>query len=203
LIICIIDIYIYMKMALFNDVREVLYDPIYLLPTDTSLVNFKFIFSQGLFFRCIFNSFVITVIPVLSQMLLGAVMGYIFAKKQFWGKEFIFCSMMIFIMLPQQLLIIPKYIMFSDFVWINTYWALIVPELWGILGVFLVRQFFQTIPDDYEEAAYMDGGNDFQIFFKIMIPMAFPVIATVGTFTFIQLWNDLFQPLVYMTEEAM
>src|SRR5699024_11793448 len=109
LIICIIDIYIYMKMALFNDVREVLYDPIYLLPTDTSLVNFKFIFSQGLFFRCIFNSFVITVIPVLSQMLLGAVMGYIFAKKQFWGKEFIFWSMMIFILLHQHLFIISMY----------------------------------------------------------------------------------------------
>jgi|SRR5699024_1445526 len=195
--------FIIMVMASFKEMRAGLLDPISLLPTDPSLVNFNFIFSQGLFFRWIFNSFVITVIPVLSQMLLGAVMGYIFAKKQFWGKEFIFWSMMIFIMLPQQLLIIPKYIMFSDFGWINTYWALIVPELWGILGVFLVRQFFQTIPDDYEEAAYMDGGNDFQIFFKIMIPMAFPVIATVGTFTFIQLWNDLFQPLVYMTEEAM
>ena len=107
------------------------------------------------------------------------------------------------IMIPQQLLIIPKFIMFSDFGWINTYWALIIPELWGIMGVFLVRQFLQNIPNDLEEAAYIDGANDIQIFFKVILPLSIPVVATVGTFSFISNWNDLFQPLIYLTQEKM
>lgn len=178
-------------------------DPLFWIPTDPSIQNFVKIFNNGIFVRWIFNSVVITVIPVITQMLICAVLGYIFAKKQFLGKEVIFWTFMAVIMVPQQLLIIPKYIMFVDFGWINTYWALIVPELWGIMGVFLVRQFLQGIPNDLEEAAYIDGANDVQIFFKIMLPLSFPVIATVGTFSFISNWNDLFRPLIYLTNEKM
>ena len=136
-------------------------------------------------------------------MIFCAVLGYIFAKKQFPGREIVFWVFMAVIMIPQQLLIIPKFIMFSDFGWINTYWALIVPELWGIMGVFLVRQFLQNIPNDLEEAAYIDGANDIQIFFKVILPLSIPVVATVGTFSFISNWNDLFQPLIYLTQEKM
>ncbi|MBY6273575.1 MAG: sugar ABC transporter permease, partial [Bacillaceae bacterium] len=97
----------------------------------------------------------------------------------------------------------PRYIVFKNLEWINTYWPLIVPELWGILGVFFVRQFMMTLPKELEEAAYMDGANDFTVFFKILLPLSKPVIATVGTFAFIGCWNDLLTPLIYTTSEEM
>ena len=125
-----------------------------------------------------------------TQIFFGAVLGYIFAKKQFPGREIVFWLMMAVVMVPGQLLIIPKYIMFSQFGWINTYGAIVVPELWAIMGVFLVRQFMMTIPKDLEEAAYIDGAGDFTIFFRIMLPLAKPAIATIGTFAFISCWND-------------
>jgi multiple sugar transport system permease protein len=165
--------------------------------------NFRYILTNGRFVQWIINSLIITLIPVLSQMFFAAVLGYIFAKKKFFARDLIFWVMMAVIMVPSQLLIIPRYIMFRDFEWINTYLPLIVPELWGILGVFFVRQFMMTLPKELEEAAYIDGANDFTVFFKILLPLSKPVIATVGTFAFIGCWNDLLTPLIYTTSEEM
>ena len=200
---CFLMPFIIMVLGSLKEVEYAQLDPLFWIPDDPTLKNYKYILSDGLFLRWIWNSVVITVIPVFSQMLFCAILGYIFAKKQFVGREFIFWVFMGVIMIPQQLLIIPKYIMFSDFGWINTYWALIVPEIWGIMGVFLVRQFLQGIPNDLEEAAYIDGANDLQVFVKIILPLSVPVVATVGTFSFISNWNDLFQPLIYLTQETM
>ncbi|WP_277585293.1 carbohydrate ABC transporter permease [Psychrobacillus antarcticus] len=200
---CFLMPFIIMILGSLKEVEYAQLDPLFWIPDDPTLKNYKYILNDGLFLRWIWNSVVITVIPVFSQMLFCAILGYIFAKKQFIGREFIFWVFMGVIMIPQQLLIIPKYIMFSDFGWINTYWALIVPEIWGIMGVFLVRQFLQGIPNDLEEAAYIDGANDLQVFVKIILPLSVPVVATVGTFSFISNWNDLFQPLIYLTQETM
>ncbi|MGP4106063.1 carbohydrate ABC transporter permease [Virgibacillus sp. L01] len=195
--------FIIMALGSFKDMKYALLDPLFWIPEDPTLSNYIYLFNDGIFLRWIFNSLVITIIPVFSQMLFCAILGYIFAKKKFPGREIIFWVFMGVIMIPQQLLIIPKYIMFADFGWINTYWALIIPELWGIMGVFLVRQFLQNIPNDLEEAARIDGANDIKVFFKVILPLSIPVVATVGTFSFITNWNDLFQPLIYMTKEEM
>ncbi|SDJ98785.1 carbohydrate ABC transporter permease [Sediminibacillus albus] len=195
--------FIIMALGSFKDMKYALLDPLFWIPEDPTLSNYIYLFNDGIFARWIFNSLVITIIPVFSQMLFCAILGYIFAKKNFPGREVIFWVFMAVIMIPQQLLIIPKYIMFADFGWINTYWALIIPELWGIMGVFLVRQFLQNIPNDLEEAARIDGANDIKVFFKVILPLSVPVVATVGTFSFISNWNDLFQPLIYMTKEEM
>lgn len=200
---CFLMPFVIMIMGSFKDIEYAQLDPLFWIPENPSIANYLYIMRDGLFVRWIWNSVVITIIPVFSQMLFCAVLGYIFAKKQFVGRELIFWIFMGVIMIPQQLLIIPKYIMFSDFGWINTYWALIIPELWGIMGVFLVRQFLQGIPNDLEEAALIDGASDIQIFFKIILPLSIPVVATVGTFSFISNWNDLFQPLIYLTQEKM
>ncbi len=165
--------------------------------------NLIFIFTNANFGRWIFNSLVITIIPVFSNMFFAAILGYIFAKKPFPFREFIFWLMMGVVMIPSQLLIIPRYVMFSEFGWINTYLPLIVPEIWGIMGVFFVRQYMMTLPKDLEEAAYMDGANDFTVFFKVYLPLSGPVIATVGTFSFISNWNDLLTPLIFTTSNEM
>lgn len=201
--ICFLLPFMIMILGSFKDVQYAQLDPLFWIPDEPTLKNYKYIMRDGLFVRWLFNTIIVTVIPVLSQMILCAVLGYIFAKKQFIGREVIFWIFMAVIMIPQQLLIIPKYVMFAKFEWINTYQALIVPEIWGIMGVFLVRQFLQGIPNDFEEAAYIDGANDFQIFIRIIFPLSVPVVATVGTFSFISNWNDLFQPLIFLTSEKM
>lgn len=168
-----------------------------------TFTNFKYIFVNAPFFKWILNSLIITVIPVFTNMFFSAVLGYIFARKEFPFRDIIFWMMMAVIMLPSQLLIIPRYIMFSDFGWINTYLPLIVPEIWGIMGVFFVRQYMMTLPKDLEEAAQLDGAGDFTIFFRVYLPLAKPVIATVGTFAFISGWNDLLTPLIFTTSDEM
>ncbi|MCM2603108.1 carbohydrate ABC transporter permease [Rossellomorea marisflavi] len=200
---CFLLPFIIMTLGSFKEMQFALLDPLFWIPDDPTISNYKYLMGSGMFLRWIFNSVVITIIPVFTQMFFCAILGYIFAKKQFPGREVIFWVFMAVIMIPQQLLIIPKYIMFADFGWINTYWALIIPELWGIMGVFLVRQFLQSIPNDLEEAARIDGANDLKVLFKVILPLSVPVIATVGTFSFISNWNDLFQPLIYMTQEEM
>lgn len=195
--------FIIMVLGSLKEMRIFHGDPSFLIPDDVTFANYTYIFTRGPIMRWLLNSTVITVIPVLSQIFLCTLLGYIFAKKQFKGKEFIFWAMMAMVMIPKQLLIIPHYIMYSWFDWINTYYALIVPELWAIMGVFLLRQFMQSIPKELEEAAYMDGANDFRIFFKIIMPLSAPAMAVVGTFAFIGAWNDLFSPLIFMTSEEM
>jgi multiple sugar transport system permease protein len=175
----------------------------WLFSGNLSKVNYDFIFRFSQYPKWMWNSIVISVIPTVSQMFFAAILGYIFSKKYFIGREFLFWLMMAIIMVPTQILIIPRYIMFSKFGWINTYLPLIVPQLWSVMGVFLVRQFMNQLPKELEEAAYIDGANDFQIFFKIFLPLCKPVIATVGTFAFIACWNDLLTPLIFTTSEDM
>ncbi|MEG6573135.1 MAG: carbohydrate ABC transporter permease [Caldibacillus debilis] len=196
--------FLIMLIGSFVKMRTVVGNPyLWLFQENLTLDNYRYIFTNGRFIQWIANSLIITIIPVLSQMFFAAILGYIFAKKRFFAREFIFWVMMAVIMVPNQLLIIPRYIVFKNLEWINTYWPLIVPELWGILGVFFVRQFMMTLPKELEEAAYMDGANDFTVFFKILLPLSKPVIATVGTFAFIGCWNDLLTPLIYTTSEEM
>lgn len=165
--------------------------------------NFKYIFKYSAMFTWMKNSLIISVIPTILQMFFAAILGYIFARKNFWGKDILFWTMMSVIMVPTQVLIIPRYIMFSKMQLIDTHMALIIPLVWSIMGVFLVKQFMQQIPMSLEESAKIDGASDLKIFFSIMLPLSKPVIATVGTFAFISSWNDLLTPLIFTTSRDM
>lgn len=170
---------------------------------DLSAYNFTYVFKNSQFVIWIKNSLITTVIPTFTQMFFALALGYLFSKKEFKGRETIFWVMMAVIMVPSQILIIPRYIMFSKLNWINTYWPLLLPQMWGIMGVFFVRQYMQQLPKELDEAAYIDGANDFQILFRIMLPLCKSVLATVGTFTFISCWNDLLTPLIFNNKEKM
>ncbi|WP_054950755.1 carbohydrate ABC transporter permease [Numidum massiliense] len=195
--------FIVMVSGSLQKIQYMMADPMFWWPKEATLDNFHYIFFRAPFFRWFLNSSLITIIPVITDVFLCTILGYIFAKKKFFGREVIFWTMMAMVMIPSQLFIIPRYIMFSKFGWINTYYPMIIPQLWGIMGVFLVKQFMQTIPKELEEAAYMDGASDGQIFFKIIAPISKPVMATVGTFAFIGNWNELLAPLIYTTQEKM
>lgn len=168
-----------------------------------SPANYAYILRRELFPRWFLNSVIFAVVPVLTQALFCTLIGYVLARKNFFGKGVIFWVMLAMIMIPTQLMVIPQYILFDRLNWIDQYWAILVPDLWAIIGVFFARQYLQTIPREIDEAASLDGANDWQIFFRLIMPLAAPAIATIATFRFIWNWNDLFRPLIFMLSERM
>lgn len=175
----------------------------WLFDKDMSLANFAYIIKNSQYLKWFVNSLIISVIPTFFQMFFALVLGYIFAKKEFKGRDIIFWLMMAVIMVPSQILIIPRYIIFNKLELINSYSSLILPQIWGIMGVFFARQYMLGLPKELEEAAYIDGANDFKILFRIMLPLSKSVLATVGTFAFISSWNDLLTPLIFTTSQEM
>ena len=171
--------------------------------SENTLNNFLYIFRRELFPRWFLNSVIFAVVPVVTQAVFCTLIGYVFARKNFVGKATIFWVMVSMIIIPTQLLVIPQYILFDWFDWIDRYWAILVPDLWAILGVFFARQYLQTIPKEIDEAAFLDGANDWQVFFRMIMPLCAPAIATIATFRFISNWNDLFRPLIFMLSERM
>jgi multiple sugar transport system permease protein len=151
--------------------------------------------------RWFWNSFFIATTHTLLILLINSLAAFAYARMQFKGKEFLFWSLMVTMMIPTVMNLIPLYSIVNWLGWIDTPWAMIVPGLGGVFGIFLLRQFFQGIPVELEEAAKMDGATAFQIYWKIIIPLSKPALVTLALFTFMANWNDFLWPLI-VTNEA-
>lgn len=148
------------------------------------------------------NSVVITALCVIGQVISCSLVGYGFARLKFRGREPTFILMIATMMLPMQVTMIPMFIMFRWFGWIDTIWPLVVPFLFGQpFYIFLFRQFFAQIPEALVEAARIDGCGHIQTWWRIMLPLCKPVIAITAVFTFIFVWNDFLGPLIYLQSE--
>ncbi len=129
--------------------------------------------------------------------------GYIFAKFDFPGKNVIFVTLLATMMVPESVLLIPQYLLFKTFGWLDSLLPLVVPRFFGsAFYIFLLRQFFMTIPRELDEAAIIDGANHFQIFWRIMLPLSGPILITVFALSFVELWNDFFGPLIYLNSNS-
>lgn len=147
----------------------------------------------------LWNTIVITVPVMLATALSSALVAYGFARFRFPGRDGLFALCLATMMLPGQVTMIPLYLLFARLGWVDTYLPLIVPALFGSpFYIFLLRQFFLTIPRDSEEAALIDGASRLRIWWSIVLPQARPAVATVLIFTFIGTWNDFFGPLLYL-----
>ena len=129
--------------------------------------------------------------------------GYGFARLHFRGRERLFFLYVATLIIPQEVLVVPMYLFMRDLGWINTYQALIVPWAFSAFGVFLMRQFFRTIPLELEEAAKIDGASHFYIFRRVMLPMVRPAMGILGLFTFISYWNSFLWPLIIVNDRSM
>ncbi len=147
----------------------------------------------------LWNTIVITVPVMAATALSSALVAYGFARFRFPGRDLLFSLCLATMMLPGQVTMIPLYILFARLGWVDTYLPLIVPAMFGSpFYIFLLRQFFLTIPKDSEEAALIDGASRLRIWWSIILPQARPALATVLIFTFIGTWNDFFGPLLYL-----
>tara|TARA_R110002124_G_scaffold109676_23_gene263016 strand:+ start:1043 stop:1930 length:888 start_codon:yes stop_codon:yes gene_type:complete len=148
------------------------------------------------------NSFVISGLSVIGNVLACSMAAFAFARLEFKFKSFWFAMMLMTLMLPYQVTLIPQYVLFRQLGWVNTILPLVVPKFLAADGffIFLMVQFFRGLPKELDEAAQMDGCSPWRIYWKIILPLSTPVLATAAIFTFIWTWDDFFGPLIYLSE---
>ena len=171
-----------------------------LIPNPATLDNFRKLFSFDLSFPLLFlNSAVISVLTVIGQLLTCAMAAYCFAVVQFRGRNLLFTLLLVTMMIPEQVTLIPNFIIFKWLHLVGTSVPLWLPAFWGgAFGTFLLRQYFLTIPRDLVDAARVDGASLWAIFWRIYLPLGKPALAALAIFAFQGAWNDLLRPLVYM-----
>lgn len=155
--------------------------------------------SFGTFF---INSFTIAILAIIGNLATCSLAAFAFARLQFWGRPFWFAMMLATLMLPYQVTLIPQYVLFHNLHWVNTFLPLVVPKFLAADGffIFLMVQFFRGLPKELDEAAMMDGCSPWRIYWKILLPLSTPVLATAAIFTFIWTWDDFFGPLIYLSD---
>ena len=144
------------------------------------------------------NSVKIATLVTTSQLLLGSAAAFSFARLRFPGREAIFFVFLATMMVPGQVTVIPRFIILRTFKMIDTHWALIIPGLVGAYGVFMLRQFFKTLPGELVEAARIDGAGFFRIYWRIMLPLIGPALSALGVFTFLRSWNNFFGGFLFL-----
>ncbi|MCB0104695.1 MAG: carbohydrate ABC transporter permease [Caldilineaceae bacterium] len=154
------------------------------------------------FWTYIQNSLIVAIFSIIGTLLSCAPAAYGFARVKWWGRDVVFVLVLATMMLPFQVTMIPLYILFTGtLAWGNTFLPLIVPTFFGnAFDIFLLRQFFRTIPEELADAARIDGASEFRIFWAIMLPLSKPVLAAITVFTFLWAWNDFTGPLLYLTD---
>jgi len=159
------------------------------------------LFTETPILRWLLNSALVSTIAVLSHLLLCSMAGYGFARLRFLGRQTSFFLLLGTLMIPTQLLLVPTYVMFARLGLVDTLAAAFVPWLASAFGIFLMRQFFLSLPSELEDAARIDGCTTFGVFWRIVLPLARPALATLTVFTLLGAWNDLVWPLVAINSE--
>jgi multiple sugar transport system permease protein len=187
------------------------------IPSEFQWDTYAKAMSAGNFGRYALNSLFLAMANMVTNVLLSALAGYAFARLRFPGNKLLFLLVLATLMVPYQVTIIPLFVIIrhmplfggNDILgqggigWINSYWGLIVPGAVGAFGIFMLRQFFRTLPVELEDAARIDGASELRIFWQIMLPLAMPAIATLAIFSFQAGWNAFFWPLLITTTDDM
>jgi len=173
------------------------------LPQDVRWVNYADVFRIAPFARFIWNTVIITALAMVGQIISAAAVAFGFTRFRFPGRDTLFFIVLSTMMLPWQVTIVPQFLLFRYLGWINTFLPLIVPSFFGggAFFIFLLRQFFMTIPRDLDEAAKLDGASSVRIFWNIILPLSGPALATVAIFSFLQHWNEFIGPLIFLNTE--
>lgn len=165
--------------------------------------NYKMIISQFPFLRWFINSLTVAIIVTMGNILFNSMAGYALARINFAGRNLLFIIVLALMMVPGQVVMVPTYILLSKLGWVNTYWGLTIPFLTSSFGIFLMRQFFLSIPKEIEEAATIDGLSRFRIFLQIVLPLSRPALATQFIFMFTGNWNSFLWPSLLTSSDNM
>ena len=173
-----------------------------LLPGHATLANYHVLFQRAGMGRYLANSLLIAAAVTLLSLLFNLAAGYAFAKLRFAGRERLFRSLLGALVIPAQVAMIPLFLIMKWLGLVNTYGAVIVPAIASVFGIFLVRQYARSIPDELLEAARIDGASEARIFATIVLPLLKPIIVTLAIFTFLASWNDFMWPLIVLSDQT-
>ena len=195
--------FLWMLLASFKDLGEILQYPPTWIPQRIILDNFVNAFQAAPFGRFYFNSLFVASAVTLGQLFTCSLAAYAFARLHFPGRDVLFYIFLGTMMVPGQVTMIPGFMVLHWLGWIDTYAALIVPGLASAFGTFLLRQFFLTIPRDLEDAAAIDGCSRFGVLWRIILPLSRPALATLAIFTFMGVFNDFLWALIVVSSEDL
>jgi multiple sugar transport system permease protein len=187
-------------VASFRHETDIQRDLLGMVPIPFTLEHCQRILGDGLVAQWFTNSFAVAAIRTVLQIILCSLAAFAFARIPFPGKRPLFILVLLGLMLPFEAILIPVYLIFADLRMHNTWTALVAPDLASPLALFLLTQFFQEIPKELDEAAYMDGASRFTVYRRVIMPLATPVLATLVIFTFLGTWNEYLWPLVSATD---
>ncbi|UYO99150.1 carbohydrate ABC transporter permease [Oceanotoga sp. DSM 15011] len=174
-----------------------------LLPSSPTLENYKNIFTFSGFPKWFLNSSIVAFITTFSVLFFDSLVGFTLAKYKFPGRNILFILILSTLMIPTEMLVIPWYTMSQKLNWMGSYWSLMFPGMISGFGIFLMKQFMETIPDELLDAARIDGLSEFKIYWKIVLPLVKPALGTLAIFNFIGNWNAFLWPLIVAQDSNM
>jgi multiple sugar transport system permease protein len=193
---------IWMIVASLKPEADVLSVPPSFLPNKPQWSNYSKVFD--IIPRYFFNSVKLAVYNVVGVLITSSLAGFAFALLRFAGRNFLFAVLLSTAIVPGIIYLIPQYIIFSKIGWIDTHYPLWVPRVFTpVFATFLMRQSFMTIPQELEDAGRIDGASTFTVYLKVMLPQTKPALAAIGMFTFLESWNDLFGPVIYLSSARL
>lgn len=175
--------------------------PIEWIPKKVTLDSFRKLFEIFPFGKAFLNSVIVSVSITIVNVFSACMAAYVFAKIPFKGRELLFGIFLITMMIPGSVTLIPNYLILRNFHLLNSYLGLVLPSFFNIFGIFMLRQSMRQIPDDFIDAAVIDGASQWKIFFNVIIPLSRPMIATLFVITFMGAWNDYLWPLIVLTDK--
>lgn len=195
--------FVWMLATSLKSIGAVFEYPPTFIPNPIEWGNYQRLFEVLPFGRFFLNSLVVAVSVTAIHLVSSSLAAYAFARLRFPGREALFIAYLGTLMIPAQVVIIPNFILLTYLGWIDTYQALILPAAFNAFGTFLLRQYFLTIPYELEDAAVVDGANHFQIFLRVILPLAGPALSALAIFTFLFNWNSFLYPLIVTNSTSM
>ena len=193
--------FFWMLRSSFMTKNEIFAQPMRWLPKTFLVQNYSEALIRVPFLRYFLNSLLVVAVNLVGKVLSSSLVAFGFARIDFKGKNLFFAIVIATMMIPWSVLLIPQFILWSRAGLYNTYWPLTLPSFFlDAFYIFMLRQFFQTLPLDYDEAARIDGAGYFRIYWRIVLPLSKPALMTVGVFTFMNTWNDFMGPLIYLKD---
>lgn len=174
-----------------------------LLPSSPTLAHYRDLFRRLSLGRSLANSALIASLATVCSVLFNSLAGYAFAKLRFPGRERLFAALLALLVIPAQVGMLPLFLMLRGLHLVNTVWGVVIPSMAGVFGIFMVRQFARSIPDELLDAARVDGASEWRIYRSIVLPLLRPILVTLGVFTFMGAWNDFMWPLIVLTDDRL
>jgi multiple sugar transport system permease protein len=196
--------FFWMAVTSLKTAPEIQRVPLQIAPDDwLNFDNYVEVFKRQPFLRYLLNSAIVASIAAVSSLVVSSLAGFGFAKYRFPGRDFFFLAVVGILMVPFQSVVVPLYVWMNDLGLLDTYAGIVAPDLVSVFGVFLMRQAIEMIPDDYLDAARIDGAGELRIFFTVVLPAVKPAMATLLIIKFLWSWNEFFWPMVVTSSASM